>query len=295
MTETARPESRTGSRTRADLCPGVLRPWPADDGALVRIRLVGGLIGVRALRRLGRVAATYGDGNVHLTSRANLQLRGLPHADGRLDDDALAALEATGLLPHPSHDLVRNIMVSPLTGLHGGRADLRPVAEAYDALLCADPALAGLPGKFLVVLDDGRGDLVDHSRDLGAVAVDAGHAQLRIGEHGWGDIVTLDDLPDRLIGLAHAFLRVRGEGESAAWHVDELPETRLRALGPTGERDARTHVHEDPLPFEGFGRGIHVEVPDGVLTPQTLEVVLDIALTDHVIVTPWRGLVLPRP
>jgi precorrin-3B synthase len=289
VTETA----RTASRTRRDLCPGVLRPWPAEDGALVRVRLVGGLIPVTALRRLGRVAATYGDGNLQLTSRANLQLRGLPHADGTLDPQALAALEATGLLPHPTHDLVRNVMVSPLTGLHGGRANLRPVAAAYDAALCADPALAALPGKFLVVLDDGRGDLVDHSLDLGAVAVDEQHAQLRAGEQYWGDVVTLEEVPHRLVALAHAFLRARGEDDTAGWHVDELPEAALGELHLRGERDPRTTVTSDPLPFEGFGSGIHIEVPDGILTPQTLKVVLDIALTDHVIVTPWRGLVLP--
>ena len=289
MTETA----PTESRTRRDLCPGVLRPWPADDGALVRVRLVGGAISRTELRKVGRVAATFGDGNVHLTSRANLQLRGLPSTNGRLDPAALTALEGTGLVPHPTHDLVRNVMVSPLTGLHGGRADLRPVARAFDDLLCADAALAGLPGKFLVTFDDGRGDLIDHALDLGAVAVDSRHAQLRAGAHGWGDVVPLDDVPRRLIELAHAFLRVRGEGPNAAWHVDELPETGRDKLDLRVLRDPRTEVSADPLPFGGFGDGIHVEVADGMLTPKTLKVVLDIALTDQVIVTPWHGLVLP--
>lgn len=252
------------------------------------MRLVGGTISRAELRRVGRVAATYGDGNVHLTSRANLQLRGFPFADGHLEPTALAALEGTGLVPHPAHDLVRNVMVSPLTGLHGGRADLRPVARAYDDLLCADAALAGLPGKFLVVLDDGRGDLIDHSLDLGVVAVDGRHAQLRAGSDGWGDVVPLDEVPRALVELAHAFLRARGDGPNAAWHVDELSEPLL-----TGARDPRTAVTCDPLPFGAFGDGIHVEVPGAMLTQKTLKVVLDIALTDHVIVTPWRGLVLP--
>ena len=289
MTETARSESRT----RRDLCPGVLRPWPADDGALVRVRLVGGEISRSALRKLGRVAETHGDGNLHLTSRANLQLRGFPSADGRLAPAALAALESTGLVPHPTHDLVRNVMVSPLTGLHGGRADLRPTARAFDDLLCSDQRLAELPGKFLVVLDDGRGDLVDHPLDLGAVAVDDQRAQLRAGQRRWGDVVPIDEVPHRLIELAHAFLDTRGEGPSAAWHVDELDEPGLDKLGLGGVRDPRTEVASSPLPYGGFGAGIHVEVADGVLTPKTLKVVLDIALTEQMILTPWRGLVLP--
>lgn len=252
------------------------------------MRLVGGEISRTELRKVGRVAARYGDGNVHLTSRANLQLRGLPFVDGHLEPTALAALEGTGLVPHPDHDLVRNVMVSPLTGLHGGRADLRPVARAYDDLLCADRALAGLPGKFLVVLDDGRGDLIDHSLDLGAVAVDDRHAQLRAGGRGWGDVVPLEDVPGALVELAHAFLRARGAGPNAPWHVDELPAPLL-----SGARDPRTAEASGPLPFGAFGDGIHVEVPDGVLTPKSLKVVLDIGVTDQVIVTPWRGLVLP--
>ena len=65
--------------SRPDRCPGVLRPWPADDGALVRLRLIGGRLPTAvAGSRSARSPTTYGDGDVHLTGRANLQLRGLP-------------------------------------------------------------------------------------------------------------------------------------------------------------------------------------------------------------------------
>lgn len=284
MTDTA----RAATRTRRDLCPGVLRPWSAEDGALARIRLVGGEITLAQLRRLGQVATAYGDGDLHLTSRANLQLRGLPATDGRLVPEVVAAFTDAGLLPHPTHDLVRNVMVSPLTGLDGGRADLRPVARAFDELLCADPDLARLPGKFLVVLDDGRGDLAGRDLDLGVVAVDAGHAQLRAGSTGWGEVVAIDAVPAHLVELAHAFLAARGTGVDAAWHVDELAAPLL-----TGPRDPRTEVATGPLPFTAYGAAVHVEVPDGVLTARSLPVLLDLAETDRVVVTPWRGLVLP--
>src|SRR3546814_14619057 len=88
------------------------------------------------------VADEFGDGTIHLTKRANLQLRGLPATDGCLDAEVVAAIEGTGLLPSPSHELVRNVLVSPLTGLLGGRVDLRPIAAALAEGLCADPVFA---------------------------------------------------------------------------------------------------------------------------------------------------------
>lgn len=285
--------ARTAPRNRGDLCPGILRPWPADDGALVRVRLVGGEISVGSLRALSQVAREHGDGNLHLTSRANLQVRGLPAVGGTTHPEVVAAVRAAGLLPHPRHDLVRNVMVSPLTGIVGGRADLRPLAREYDALLCADPGLSALPGKFLVVLDDGRGDLFDHGLDLGAMAVDGRHAQLRAGAGRWGDVEPLDDVPRRLVDLARRFVELRGEGPMAAWHVDELPPAALDALGLGGVRDPRTEVHGAPLPFGAFAGGVHREVPAGVLTAELADAVVEAAVTETVIVTPWHGIVLP--
>jgi len=270
------------ARTRGDLCPGVLRPWPAEDGGLVRLRLIGGGISVEQLAALSQVSATYGDGNVHLTARANLQVRGLPLADGCLGAEVVEALLATGLVPHPTHELVRNVMVSPLSGISGGEADLRPLARAYDEQVCADPLLAALPGRFLVVLDDGRGDVQGRSLDLGAMALDEGHVQLRAGTDGWGELVGIGDAAAALVDLAHAFLEQRGEGETAAWHVDELGTPLL-----TGTRDGRTLRNAGPLPYGPFDGGVHVEVPEGVLTPGLLD-----ELDGHLVVTGWNGIVL---
>ncbi|MFL6062867.1 MAG: nitrite reductase [Marmoricola sp.] len=273
------------TRSRSDLCPGVQRPWPAEDGGLVRIRLVGGAVSGPGLAALAAVAAAYGDGELHLTGRANLQLRGLPLEDGVLPVKVSEAITATGLVPHPTHDLVRNVMLSPLSGISGGTADLRAVARSYDDLLCADPGLAELPGRFLVVLDDGRGDVQGRSLDLGAMAVDAGHAQVRAGSSGWGEVLDLEEVPAALVALAHTFLDARGSGETAAWHVDELDAPLL-----DGARDVRTLRNAGPLPYGLHEGAEHVEVPDGVLTPALLEQLTGAA---ELVVTPWNGIVVP--
>lgn len=269
-------------RTRGDLCPGVFRPWPASDGALVRLRLPGGHVPRTTLASLLDVAETYGDGRVHLTKRANLQLRALPLSGGVLPAEVVRAIRDTGLLPSPSHELVRNILVSPLTGLVGGRADLRPVTLELDERICATPSLAKLSGRFLFVLDDGRGDLTGRPTDLGLVALSSDTVQLRIGSTHWGPVVALSEAAARLTGLARAFQQVRGSGDGAAWHVDELP------VPPASQDpDPRALVSSAPPPYgEVVKDVVHVAVEGGGIDRE-----LSVTLPEHLVVTPWKSLV----
>lgn len=274
------------ARSRPDRCPGIVHPWPADDGGLVRIRVPGGRVALSALRALAQVAATYGDGRVRVTGRANLQVRAMPLAGDRLADGALDALEATGLLPSRAHDRIRNVLASPQTGYAGGRADLRPVVTALDAVLLGDEALAGLPGRFLFTLDDGRGDLAERHKDLGLVALDARTAQLRVGE-GWGEVVTLAGAADALAGLARDFLVARGTGPAAAWHVAELP----APVAPLRDPRPGADVRSEPLPFGPVPGGEHVPVGDDGLSSADLAA----WRAETVVVTPWHGVLIPEP
>jgi precorrin-3B synthase len=136
-----------------DACPGLLALHPARDGGVARIRLPGGYVSGPRWQALARLARDLGDGHLDLTSRGNVQLRGI--RDEAADELARRAA-AAGLLPSVAHDRARNIMASPLAGL-GGRPSLRLLVRRLDAVLLADPALAELPGRFLFSLDDGTG------------------------------------------------------------------------------------------------------------------------------------------
>jgi precorrin isomerase len=179
-------------------------------------------------------------------------------------------------------------MVSPQTGLAGGRADLRGVAASLDRLLCASPRLAALPGRFLFVLDDGRGDLVSRECDLGLVALSAAEGQLRIGD-SWGPVVPLAEAASRLVALASRFLGVRGEGPSAPWHVSELDAPLVEPVAA----DARVPAAAEELGYGPVPGGEHVAAPDGALDRAAVSALAERA--PAVVVTPWRGVLVPSP
>jgi precorrin-3B synthase len=147
----------------ADACPGLLDLHQARDGLVARIRLPGGYVSAARLRSLAALASRFGDGQVDLTARGNVQLRGVqPGAAAGLGQRAAAA----GFLPSPAHDRARNIVASPLAGL-AGHPDLRGLVRSLDRAIRADPALAALPGRFLFSVDDGTGRAALGACDVG--------------------------------------------------------------------------------------------------------------------------------
>ncbi|MFF5975157.1 cobalamin biosynthesis protein CobG [Streptomyces sp. NPDC012769] len=158
-------------RDRGDACPGALRLHPADDGRLARLRLPGGLLTARQAELLATAAESLGDGRISITSRGNAELRGLADDCGaRL----AALLDDAGLLPSPGHERVRNIVASPAADLTGlGHATAQLWARDLDSLLCAEPWTTALSGRFLFVLDAGRGDVAGLGGDVTLIAVGA--------------------------------------------------------------------------------------------------------------------------
>ena len=268
----------------ADRCPGVLRPHLAEDGSVVRLRLPGGQTTADTLSALSQLAQTYGNPDLQLTSRAGLQLRGLSDP---LPDAVASTVSALGLLPSPRHERVRNIVASPLTGVSGGNADLRGLIHDLDRAILGEPLLAELPGRFLFVLDDGRGDVSDRRFDLGYRASDPRGGHLLVGGPHVGVPIAATAAVDTLVALARDF--VTTAGSARAWHVGELPRwsAAIDGLGPV------------PAPLDRPGPAVGrlagsagVTVPLGLLTPEQVAALARVA-AGPVVVTPWRGLVIP--
>jgi precorrin-3B synthase len=280
----------------------VLRPHQAADGALLRLRVPGGWLPAVSLDMISGAALQFGDGDVQLTSRANLQLRAVAtDPSGAVAPALVDEVARAGLLPHPSHERVRNIVCSPLSGLSGGLADLRGLTHELDEKLCAAADLAALPGPFLFALDDGRGDLDALSADMRVRGVDRGSAQILVGDAAIGPVVPLDRAAGLIVELGRAFLRV-GQAEPA-WHVRELPQRGLElfsqvAAGPATlvRRRAASAGQRLGRLTQDDGRAVlSVLVPLGLVNRQQVSALTRASSlgSGQLVITPWRGVLVP--
>jgi precorrin-3B synthase len=286
----------TAARLRADACPGALQTHAAADGALARVRVPGGLLTGGQLRALAAAARDLGDGALELTSRGNVQLRGL--ADGAAAElgDRLAAV---GLLPSASHERVRNVLASALTGRAGGHVDVRPWVRALDAGICADPALAALPGRYLATLDDGRGDVAGLGGDVGLLTLSPAEVALTLAGTDSGFRAHPDDAVALALAATRAFLDERAARGGTAWRLAELDDGVAAVTARLSGRRGMT-VDLPPAPTPGpvgaaaqhDGRTALVAVvPLGRLTADQAELLARLA--DEVQLTPRRSVVVP--
>jgi precorrin-3B synthase len=271
--------------TDSDRCPGVLQPHLAADGAMVRIRVPGGQTTGTALGQLSRIAQRFGSGDLQLTSRAGLQLRGLA---APVPENLIRAVQEAGFLPSETHERVRNIVASPLTGISGGMTDVRPLVAALDSGLCAHPRLDNLPSRFLFAVDDGRGDLSGTRFDLGYRAIDHDFGWLLIGSAQRGVLVSADAVVKTLLDLADRLLTVR----PGANHALQSRDLANLATTVPGVRAIELPVGITSTPLGAIAEAASVQVPLALLTPAQAATV-EACATGSVVITPWRGLVLP--
>ncbi|MEU8959024.1 cobalamin biosynthesis protein CobG [Streptomyces sp. NPDC048518] len=209
-------------RDRGDACPGALRLHLADDGRLARLRLPGGLLTAHQVEVLGDVAERLADGNLSVTSRGNIELRGLGETCG---GELSRLLADAGLLPSERHERVRNVVASPLATTDGlGHADVQLWARELDGLLCGAEWTTQLSGRFLFVLDDGRGDVAGLGGDVTLIAESGGTAVVRVAGRAFR--IAAADAPRAALAAAGAFLTAAHEAGNGAWRVRELPPGR---------------------------------------------------------------------
>ncbi|MEW1636494.1 cobalamin biosynthesis protein CobG [Streptomyces sp. NPDC093801] len=287
-------------RDRGDACPGALRLHAADDGYLARVRIPGGLLTTRQALALGHAADRFGDGHLELTSRGNVQLRGL--ADG-CGAGLAELLDGAGLLPAPGHERVRNIVATPVAG-----PQVVDRVRELDRLLCASARAADLSGRFLFALDDGRGDVAALDPDVTVLGGADGRVLVRLGSGGGAVEVGAADAARAALCAAEYFLDAARDAGTRAWRIAELPSEHalderefVRRLAEAGVAAGRVPevewpYAEPPRPGSVGAAGLCVLPPLGRLDSAQWRALAEAADggEGELRVTPWRSVVLPR-
>ncbi|GGX95660.1 precorrin-3B synthase [Litchfieldella qijiaojingensis] len=273
-------------------CPGAWRPMSTGDGLLVRVHPhLGRLTRVQMLA-LCDAAETFGSGLIELTSRANLQLRGVSEATwpGLMD-----VLVEHGLVdPDPHTERRPQLLLAP--DWQAGDA----THEAARLLLARLSEMPELPAKMGFAIDAGDAPVLgDVSADFRIERSASGTLQprasggllVRADGHALGTPVdSIVAAVEHLVRLAHWFVDSGGrESGRMRRHQAPLPAWASESIRPA-EAGARLALGE-------HSRGRVFGLPFGRAPASVLRAAIDPAslapeASGAVRVMPWRRLLV---
>ena len=211
----------TRETMRRGWCPGTLRPMLTGDGLLVRLHPPRNALTPDQLAYIAELANRHGNGQIEISGRGNLQLRGIrEEAHPALVDDLLEADlvdEAEGDGPN------RLVLTSPLAGRASD--ELLDAAALAEAVENAGRTVSGLPAKFSIVVDGGGALALDgFAADLRLRAVTGDTVAFGLSGELWFGPVALKEAPPLAARLLGGFV-------AASWRGSEKVR-RMRDLGP---------------------------------------------------------------
>ncbi|MCA2506395.1 MAG: ferredoxin--nitrite reductase [Microcystis sp. M54BS1] len=256
---------------------------------MMRLRVPNGIISGEQMRVLGEIVQRYGDdGNADITTRQNLQLRGI-----RIEDipDIFQRLKSVSMTSVQSGmDNVRNITGSPMAGLDADELiDTRELVQKVQDMITncgqGNYQFSNLPRKFNIAIEGGRDNSV-HA-EINDIAFVPGYKE---GELGFNVVVggffsakrceaaipmnvwvrPNQEVVDLCRGILEVYrdngLRANRQKSRLMWLIDEwgIEEFRTRvanhlgyALATAAEKDAidwekRDHLGVFPQKQEGL-------------------------------------------
>ncbi len=149
---------------------GLFHVAPAQDSFMMRARIPAGELTSAQLRGFADLAEQLGDGKAAVTTRSNLQVRGIAP---RHLVEVVTRLVQIGLTSRGSGaDNIRNVTASPTAGFDPQELlDTRPFAHALHHYILNSRDLYDLPRKFNVAFEGGGAvDTVADTNDIGFMA-----------------------------------------------------------------------------------------------------------------------------
>jgi ferredoxin-nitrite reductase len=311
---------------------GLFYVAPAQDSFMCRLRIANGILNASQFRGVADLAAHFGGGYTHVTTRANLQIReikaesAVPLIEGLVD----LGLTSKG----SGADNIRNVTGAPTAGIDPQELlDTRPYARAWHHHILNDRGLYGLPRKFNVAFDGGGlVSVLEETNDIAFTAVTIGQgAGVAPGvwfRLGLGGITGHKDFarptgvyvePKDAVAVADAVVRVfidHGDRTNRtkarlkyvldAWGFEKFLAAVESKLGRTLSRITDAHVAQPPRFDRQAHIGVHAQkqpgkvwigvvLPVGKLTVAQMHGLADIAARrgdGDIRLTVWQNLLL---
>ncbi|WP_372374026.1 cobalamin biosynthesis protein CobG [Vreelandella venusta] len=265
-------------------CPGAWRPMATGDGLLVRVRPPLGQLSRQQVVALCEAAEIFGSGLIELTSRANIQLRGVSEASWT---PLMAFLIEHQLVnDDPQAERQPQLMLAP-AWQEGD--DTHTIAHL---LQTRGSELAPMPGKIGIAIDAGKAPvLCDSAGDFRIERSTDGGLIVRADGYQCGTAVNEPEAAvEQLIRLTHWFV------DSGGWdsgrmrrHTAPLPDWAIADTAPASPGEK--------LALGKHSNGMVVGLPFGRVAANTLRETVSLAGSSlvkisAVQVTPWRRLLL---
>lgn len=260
-------------------CPSAWRPMATGDGLLVRVRPPLGQLSRQQVVALCEAAETFGNGLIELTSRANIQLRGVSEASW---PPLMAFLVEHQLVSDdPQAERQPQLMLAP-AWQEGD--DTHTIARL---LQTRGSELAPMPGKIGIAIDTGKAPvLCDSAADFRIERSVEGCLIVRADGYECGTAVNEPEAAvEQLIRLTHWFV------DSGGWdsgrmrrHIAPLPDWATADTAPASPGEK--------LALGEHSKGMVVGLPFGRVAANTLREAVSQTNVHTVQVTPWRRLLL---
>ncbi|WP_083003142.1 cobalamin biosynthesis protein CobG [Halomonas sp. GT] len=260
-------------------CPGAWRPMATGDGLLVRVRPPLGQLSRQQVVALCEAAETFGSGLIELTSRANIQLRGVTDASW---PPLMAFLVEHQLVSDdPQVERQPQLMLAPAWQVGD---DTHTIARL---LQTRGSELATMPGKIGIAIDTGKAPvLCDSAADFRVERSVEGSLIVRADGYECGTAVNESEAAvEQLIRLTHWFVDSGGwESGRMRRHTAPLPDWAPADTAPASPGEK--------LALGKHSEGRVVGLPFGRVAVNTLRAAVSPINVSALQVTPWRRLLV---
>lgn len=270
-------------------CPSAWRPMETGDGWLVRVRPPLGELSKAQALALCDAADTFGNGLIELTSRANIQLRGVSETTW---PPLMDFLVAHGLAnADPAAERQPQCMLAPSWQAGDDTHQLARWLQARGS------ELAMMPGKVGIAIDAGEAPVLsDVGADFRIERAEDGRLLVRAEGHAGGTPVdTINTAVEHLIRLTHWFVESGGcDAGRMRRHKVPLPAWAPAKMRPASACETlnatQGAMSGAMLALGEYQAGMVYGLPFGRAAATELRAAVTPESVSYIRVTPWRRL-----